>query len=229
MDLMATERGTADSSMRSKTKAATESKDTRMLSAWRQWLGALATDAEAAHAAAMAYKQLDGDAREVWLDALSADAGEVEVPKIAVYAPLLAVEADPARRRRIQLALGNLDTGAPAASIRALSGTIGEQRVTAIIMPLYLDFVQVFACGYLPGQRFVWVRHDPIVLRQQAPSPGSQLERAVMERKPLKALIDELAVTVLAHRRSGLELPSALEILSELFAPLMDDEVSESA
>jgi hypothetical protein len=100
--------------------------------------------------------------------------------------------------------------------------------VAAIIMPLYLDFVQVFACAYLPGRRFEWVRHDPIVLSQQAPHVGGALEGAVLEKKPLKAVIDDLALTVLGHRRSGLELPSALEVLSELFAPLVDEDVPES-
>src|SRR5450755_2795281 len=37
--------------------------DTRLLDAWCEWLGALATDAEAALAAAIAYQELDGGAR----------------------------------------------------------------------------------------------------------------------------------------------------------------------
>ena len=43
----------------------------RVLNAWCAWLGALATNAEAALAAALAYKQLDGPARESWLAAVA--------------------------------------------------------------------------------------------------------------------------------------------------------------
>jgi hypothetical protein len=75
--------------------------DPRVLGAWRSWLSALASDAEAALAAAMAYSSLGDDARNAWLDALEADAAAVDVPKIALYAPLLAVEADAARRARM--------------------------------------------------------------------------------------------------------------------------------
>jgi hypothetical protein len=209
--------------------------DARVLSAWRQWLGALATDADAAHAAAMAYKDLDGAGRDVWLDALARDTGDIDVPKIAVYAPLLAVEIDPERRQRIEGELSGAQ--APAFSseaaprrVQALQGVTRRSKlhVAAVIMPLYLDFVQVFACGYTPGVRFEWVRHDPIVASGAAPGVGASLADAVMEAQPLKAVIDDLAITVLAHRRAGLELPSALEVLTELFAPCLDDGIAES-
>src|SRR5580692_1948223 len=68
-------------------------------SAWRTWLSALATDAEAAMAAALAYESLPGDARDAWLDALEADAPMLDVPPVALYAPLLAVESEPGPRR----------------------------------------------------------------------------------------------------------------------------------
>src|SRR6476620_2394151 len=80
--------------------------DPRLVDAWCAFLGRLATDAEAALAAAMAYKELAGPAREDWIAALEHDIGRVEVPPIAVYAPLLAVETDPRRRQRILSALG---------------------------------------------------------------------------------------------------------------------------
>jgi hypothetical protein len=101
-------------------------------------------------------------------------------------------------------------------------------HVAAVVMPLYLDFVQVFACGYVPGVRFEWVRHDPIVLSRAAPEVGSTLAGAILESQPLKAVIDDLAITVLAHRRAGLDLPGALEVLADLFAPCVDDSVPES-
>ena len=69
--------------------------DPRVVAAWCEWLDALATDAEAALAAAMAYKALDSSARDLWLSALEQDADRVRVPRIAMYAPLLSVESDP--------------------------------------------------------------------------------------------------------------------------------------
>src|SRR5690242_15941341 len=75
--------------------------DPRVMAAWRSWLAALASDAEAAIAAAMAYSSLGEEARDAWLDALESDAHVVGVPKIALYAPLLAVETDAPRRERM--------------------------------------------------------------------------------------------------------------------------------
>jgi len=80
-----------------------------VIAAWCEWLDALATDAEAALAAAMAYKALDANARDLWLSALEHDAERVTVPRVALYAPLLAVEAEPSRRARITAAIGSLD------------------------------------------------------------------------------------------------------------------------
>src|SRR6186713_719409 len=84
----------------------------RSVRAWRAWLGALANDAEAAQAAALAYEQLDASGRDAWIDSLAQDARELGVPRIAVYAPLLAVELDTARRQRIELALGPSESDA---------------------------------------------------------------------------------------------------------------------
>src|SRR4051812_27323699 len=75
------------------------------VAAWRAWLSALASNAEAALAAAMTYGSLDEPARDAWLDALDADRRAVDVPTVALYAPLLAVETDAARRTRIERAM----------------------------------------------------------------------------------------------------------------------------
>src|SRR6202158_4799312 len=71
--------------------------DEHVRSAWRSWLSALATDAEAAMAAALAYESLPAEGRDAWLDALDGDAADLHVPIVALYAPLLAVEMDCAR------------------------------------------------------------------------------------------------------------------------------------
>jgi hypothetical protein len=195
--------------------------DSRFVEAWCEWLGRLATDAEAAHAAAMAYQQLDEAERDKWIAALEQDAARVGVPRIAVYAPLLAVESDPERRARITEAIGPTDLAArPRDGARALCGVSRTGvRVAGVIIPLYLDFVQVLACGYRRTRGFEWVRHDPIVDRHQVPGPGDELEGVTLEPAPLKAIVDDLARAVLAHQRSGRTLPEALRVCADLFGP----------
>lgn len=195
--------------------------DSRVLDAWCEWLGALATDAEAALAAAIAYRELDAKGRTSWLNALEQDSLRLNVPRIAVYAPLLAVESDPERRERITFAIGPAQIEAtPRAAIQALSAMRADgTRIATVIVPLYLDFVQVLACAYRPEGGFSWVRHDPIVDAKRAPVPGELLDGAKLERTPLKALIDELSHAVLSQRRSGRELPEALRVFADLFGP----------
>jgi hypothetical protein len=198
--------------------------DGRMVQAWREWLGALARDAEAAHAAAMAYKALDPVGREIWIEALKDDAEKVGVPRIAVYAPLLAVEGDPSRRERIEEAIGPSEQSAvPSTQLRALSGT-GERglRVGVILLPLNLDFVQVLACGFRPGERFEWVRHDPIVASQDAVRALDTLEGVLLERTPVKAVLDELASMIVTQARGDEGIPEALHLLSDLLVPSLD-------
>lgn len=195
--------------------------DARVVDAWCEWLGALATDAEAALAAAIAYRELDAKGRTSWLNALEQDSVRLTVPRIAVYAPLLAVESDPERRERITFAMGPAEIEAtPRAAVQALSARRPDGlRIATIIVPLYLDFVQVLACAYRPELGFSWVRHDPIVELSRAPLPGHELDGALLERTPLKSLIDELSHAVLSQRRSGRELPEALRVFADLFGP----------
>ena len=195
--------------------------DTRFIDAWREWLGKLATDAEAALAAAMAYKDLDAAGRDTWIDALEQDSSSIPVPKVALYAPLLAVEVDGERRERITAAMeSDVQAASPRAQAMAFSGSGPEGlRVAAIITPLYLDFVQVLACGYRTRGGFEWVRHDPIVDRRQAPRQGAVLGGAVLEPTPVKPLVDDLAHAVLAHTRAHREVPEALQVLADLFGP----------
>jgi len=199
----------------------TQAADARVLDAWCEWLGALATDAEAALAAAIAYRELDAQGRTSWLNALEQDSVRLKVPRIAVYAPLLAVESDPERRERITYAMGPAEVEAtPRAAVQALATQRADGlRIATIIVPLYLDFVQVLACAYRPESGFAWVRHDPIVELSRAPGPGHRLEGALLERTPLKALIDELSHAVLSQRRNGRELPEALRVFADLFGP----------
>jgi hypothetical protein len=203
-----------------RTLAAASAEDTRALRAWRQWLTSMATDAEAAMAAAIAYRDLDSEGREKWLESLEADALSVEVPTIALYAPLIAVEHDPTRRRRMLEALeGGEGAPEPSGRYRALTGRDSSgDRVCVVVLPLYLDFVQVLACAH-DASGFVWVRHDPIVNAQNAPRAGDPLQGARLEATPLRSTIDELAAAVLAHQRSKRPMPEALSVIEELLDP----------
>ncbi|MBX3182177.1 MAG: hypothetical protein KIT72_10025 [Polyangiaceae bacterium] len=198
----------------------------RVVDAWCAWLDALASDAEAALAAAMAYKALDAEGRERWLDVLEQDAPRVSVPRIAVYAPLLSVEADPVRRQRLLTAIGPAEAEAsPRVALRCLWGEVGDgQRVVAIVSPLYLDFVQVLACAYDDRRGFSWVKHDPIVDDRMAPRGGHQIGGVRLEPTPLKPVVDELAYAIVAHQRSGRELPEALCIFADLFGQQPEPE-----
>ena len=193
----------------------------RTVRAWQAWLGALANDAEAAQAAALAYEQLDASGRDAWIESLAQDAHGLGVPRIAVYAPLLAVELDGTRRQRIQSALGPIESGAaPRQVTRALFGAGPDDlKVAVLISPLYMDFVQVMACGYRIAESFDWVRHDPIVSMGSVPRAGQRVENVVIEASPLKGVIDELALTIVAHHRSQGQLPPALRAFAHVFGP----------
>lgn len=195
--------------------------DPRLVDVWCAFLGRLATDAEAALAAAMAYRELDGPARDVWIAALEQDIGRVSVPAVAVYAPLLAVETDPRRRELVLSAIGQVPAEAsPRTSAFALaSRPTGPSRVAVIVAPLYLDFVQVLACAYRSAEGFDWVKHDPIVEQSRAPRPGDVIGGVVLESMPIGAAVDDLAITVVAHARNGGQLPEALSVFADLFGP----------
>jgi hypothetical protein len=200
--------------------------DPRMLAAWRQWLAALATDAEAAIAASHVYGELSPDARDAWLDALAEDMPRLNVPPIAIYAPLLVVESDPARCKRIERAIGDIPFSAAAMpSAVALRGISADSsRVVALIAPLYLRFVRVLWCRYTPDEGFAWARHDAILRSEDAPRDGSVLDGVHLEATPLKLVIEELAHAILAQRRRGAEMPACLHLFADLFNAQIEED-----
>lgn len=203
----------------------TAAADPRFHAAWQEWLRALATDADAALAAAHVYRDLDGDARDALLSALTEDSRALCVPAVAIYAPLLAVESDPARRTRIEHAIGT-DVGADPARrrVRALRGIAPDgARVLALVSPLYLRFVDVLFCRYT-DEGFTWVRHDSLLDERDAPADGSSVEGVAVEATPLTPVIEELAHAVLAQRRLGRELPPALHLFAHLFDARIEED-----
>jgi len=199
--------------------------DAHVKAAWRSWLSALATDAEAALAAALAYDSLPPEGRDAWLDALASDAPALAVPTVALYAPLLAVESESGRRRRIEAALA-ADPGPRSGSgseTRALLG-VGRDGTHAcvIVAPLYLDFVQVLCCRYTPSGGFVTASHDP--LRHTGDlGPLHDVDGVPVEPTPLRVVVEELAHAILADKRSQRATPAALASFTHLFAPHLDD------
>jgi hypothetical protein len=198
--------------------------DARFARAWRVWLEALAHDSDAAWAAALTYRSLDVAGREAWIDALEADASDVVAPAIALFAPLLAVEDDPARRARIQSTLMCHDVPAPSQVLRGLRGSSQDtrRRVVVLVHPLYLNFVEVLTCTLDEEGGFSDVRHDPIRRAENAPREGEVVDGAELESVPVEPLIEELAHAVVAHRRKNHPLPTPLARFVDLFTPRPD-------
>lgn len=199
--------------------AATErvtSVDPRAHAAWRTWLAALAKDADAVTAAVLAYDSLDATARDAWLDALDADAPNVDVPRIALYAPLLSVEQDDGRRQRI---VENVTGGSRKSTPpRALAGSKDGDRVCLIVSPLYLDFVEILLCRYHPDQGIRDARHKWLAHRNEVATCAKELSVTLAE-SPLAPIVEELAHAVVADRRSGRTSPAVLARYIDLFAP----------
>jgi len=200
--------------------------DPRAHAAWRTWLAALARDADAVTAAALAYESLNAEGRDAWLDALEQDAPDVGVPKIALYAPLLGVEEDEERRARIVLnVVGAARRSTPP---RALVGTRGEDRVCLIITPLYLDFVEILFCRYDPdvGIREAW--HKWLAHTSDIAAHTAEIGIAMREG-PLPQVVEDLAHAVVADRRGGRTAPPSLVRYIDLFAPDLAHPVSNDA
>lgn len=196
----------------------TEHVDPRVRKAWQTWLESLATDSEAAAAAASLYGELPDDGRDAWLAALKEDAPQLGVPLLAVYGPLLAVERDPERAARIRAEAGRA-LGPITEVKRALLGT-GPQggRLAAFVIPLYLDFVRLLVCRYVKDRGFEWVRQDPFVNEADAPVSGTVIDGIQVFSCSREVVIDELAHAVLAHRRRQGDVPQLLRDCADLFS-----------
>lgn len=204
------------SSVRLAASERVSSLDPRTHAAWRTWLAALAKDAEAATAAALAYQSLPSDGRDAWLDALEADAPAVGVPKVALYAPLLGVEQDESRRARIAR---NVEGAAKRSTPpRALVGSKEGVRHCVIVSPLYLDFVEVLVCAYDQDHGIVDARHEWLVHTSTVADIARDLG-ITMEETPLPHVVEELAHAVVADRRAGRVAPAALLRYIDLFVP----------
>jgi hypothetical protein len=213
------------SSVRIAASARVSTIDPRAHAAWRTWLAALAKDPDAVTAAALAYESLGAEGREAWLDALESDAASVDVPRIALYAPLLGVEEDDDRRARIVLnVVGAARKSTPP---RALVGARGEDRVGLVISPLYLDFVEILFCRYDPdvGIRDAW--HKWLAHKDDVASCVAEVGIPMTEGS-LPQLVEDLAHAVVADRRAGRNAPPSLVRYMDLFAPDLAHPIREA-
>ncbi len=199
---------------------------------WGEWLHALTCEPDAALAAAEIYARMSEGERDRWLNELERDVSSFSVPAVAVFAPLLAVEVNGSRRARLEHMMNAHAPFAPKSEepFRALLGQAWNCRCAVLISPVYLEFVQVLACTFIPGERFVNVAHDPILRRLEAPVAGmcrhAELCKLAgvgadglwLDETPVVAVVDELAATIVAHQRSGLVLPEALKSFSDWFS-----------
>jgi len=149
----------------------------------------------------------------------------LDVPALALYAPLLAVESDGPRRERIEaaIALGAGDAASVGTEAFALRGVGADgAHACVVVAPLYLDFVQVLVCRYSPGHGFIATRHQP--LRHLGDlSPVTDVDGIAVEPTPLRVVIEELAHAILADRRGQRETPAALASFAHLFGPDFED------
>jgi hypothetical protein len=190
----------------------------RVRGVFKTWLRALAADPDAAVAAALVYEDLSPDARAAWLDAIAEDARGLDVPAVALYAPLLAVEHDEARRLRMMEAIraGGIMTPSPAA-VRAWHGSKDGERAALLVAPVYLAFVEVVGARYREDEGFRDFIYVPLAhALDPLPDIGMAVEPAMADD-----VIEELALAVLAHERTGQPRPAAAQALVRYLSPVI--------
>ncbi len=105
--------------------------------AWLSYLRSLATSADAAFGCALAYQELPRDARAELVSMLERDVGEAGASRLAVVAPLLAVERDEALQRALRAVAGRGRRRRARGSIgrRAFVAEVGAERALALASP----------------------------------------------------------------------------------------------
>lgn len=200
--------------------------DPRMTAAFKAWLEALATDPEAATSAAMAYESLEPEGRDAWLDAIEAEAPRLEVPAIALYAPLLGVETDERRRARMDRVLSKARVPPPPRTLRALHGLgASGEVVAAIVIPLYLDFVELLVCRYQPDVGVTSAQRGPLLRASEVwggATPLRELDGVSLSEVPFAHLVEDLAHALVADLREGRPPPEPLRTYDFLFAVTLD-------
>jgi len=191
----------------------------RARAAWRAWLSALAVDAEAALAAALTYESLDDAGRDAFLDAVDEDADSVDAPTVALYAPLLAVEADLTRQARLSNAIAAAENtfANPPRPARAFSGDVDGEQLTVLLLPLYLGFVEILACRWSDELGCVSAEHEPLRTARDF-QRSSTYDGVTIKEMPYGDAIEQLAHAVITCNRRGSRAPDALVPFADLFS-----------
>ena len=177
-------------------------------------------DAEAAIAAALTYGELDAHARDVFLDAVGEDAETMRTPRIAIYAPLLAVESDPARRLRLTSAITRDRATREDRRFekRAFFAKIERgETLTVLLLPLYLGFCEVLACRWSEARGISSVAHEPL-------RAGHEIvlhpvwEGIALASTDFEEAVEDLAHAVVTSQRLGGEAPPGLVRFADLFS-----------
>ncbi len=192
---------------------------------WYGWLNGLATDAAAVTAAASLYGECTPEERDALLHVLAEDLPKLTVPAIAVYGPLLSIEADPRRLAKLRAAVGP-ELPAPAGLIRrALRGAEpGGARLAVLVLPLYLEFVRVLYFRYRLGGGYQWALQQPFALDNSSPHADEEVHGVHVHLSGATTVINELAHEVLVHRRLGTPAPPLLRHHAELFGAHVYEE-----
>jgi hypothetical protein len=181
----------------------------RARAVFQTWLRALGEDPHAALAASLAYAELSAEGREAWLDAIDEDAKGI--PPMAVYAPLLAVEEDAKRRSRILSSLR--DVALPRVSPETIRAWHGD-HAAVIVAPVYLELVEMLGASW-NDDGFVELVHVPLA---RADDPLPDLAAELTPAPPID-VVEELALVVLAHDRSGKPRPEGAHALVRYLTP----------
>ena len=176
-------------------------------------------DADAALAAALTYESLDDAARDAFLDAVDEDADSVDAPTVALYAPLLAVEVDAARRVRLSKAIADAHDAASTMprEPRAFSGDANGEQLTVLLLPLYLGFVEILACRWSDEKGCVSADHEPLRTARDFQLTPTYDGIAIQEM-PYADAIEQLAHAVVTCNRRGSRAPDALVPFADLFS-----------
>jgi hypothetical protein len=206
--------------------------DPRVTAAFRTWLEALATDPEAATAAAMAYESLTPGGRDAWLDAVETETRDLDVPALALYAPLLGVEEDLPRRARMEAALAAAPKPPPPPrTLRALQGRSPTgDTVAAFVIPLYLDFVELLVCRYQPDVGVTSARRGPLLRVSDVWGEAQavrEIDGAALAEVPFAQVVEDLAHALVADLREGRPPPEPLRAFDFLFAVTFEGTVGE--
>jgi len=186
---------------------------------FRAWLSKLATDANAVMAASALYETLSGEERDAWISAIEEEFDELDVPRVALFAPFLSVEQQAERVSRMQ---AHLPPGHPPA-VETFAGRFEDgDRAFFYIFGRHLDFVETLLCRLRgadakedDGVRSVEV--EALIRRPELPKliSGFGVLLAPIE-------VDEatmaLGHAVVADVRNGIALPPLLARFVEIFS-----------